>query len=399
MRVTVTNISKAGVNPYYGREIPNWTALGIQPDRIYMMLRHPDELAAAADTFNNLPLLDEHLHVTADRPVSERVVGATGSNCRFNDPYLQNSIAVWPSHAIQAIASRALAQLSAAYRYVADMTPGIFRGLRYDGIMRNIVGNHVALVAEGRAGPDVMVADAKLETHAMIRSRRALVLQGALTGVLGPLLAADKSLDLTAQLEPVNAANMVTLADSLAGSIVASAAPLLAADTTLEVATVAGVIRAVAALPADADDTIAADAQVAPPTVLVLNTPAPAAPTADPAPQGITQAAMDAALQRVRAETLAESAAIRDAMRAVEPFVGEVTAAMDSAAAIYKLALDKAGVDLTGVDASAYRAMVGLLPKPGAGDPPPAAFDHASVKSAQADFAARFPTAVMPRSN
>lgn len=212
MRVTVTNISKAGVNPYYGREIPNWTALGLQADKLYMMLRHPDELARAASTFNNLPLLDTHVHVTADRAEQSRVVGATGSDCTFSDPYLQSSLSIWPAYAIKAVASGAMRQLSAAYRYTPDMTPGIYRGLRYDGIMRNIVGNHVALVAEGRAGPDVLVADAKPET-AMIRSRRALVLQGALTGILGPLLASDKALDLSPHLEPVNAGNMAGLAD------------------------------------------------------------------------------------------------------------------------------------------------------------------------------------------
>ena len=38
---------------------------------------------------------------------------------------------------------------------------GEFDGTPYEIVMKNIRGNHVALVREGRAGPDVVVADAK----------------------------------------------------------------------------------------------------------------------------------------------------------------------------------------------------------------------------------------------
>jgi hypothetical protein len=39
------------------------------------------------------------------------------------------------------------------------MAPGTFEGQRYDGRMTEINGNHVAIVAEGRCGSDVVVAD------------------------------------------------------------------------------------------------------------------------------------------------------------------------------------------------------------------------------------------------
>jgi hypothetical protein len=52
----------------------------------------------------------------------------------------------------------------------------------------------------------------------------------------------------------------------------------------------------------------------------------------------------------------------------VAPFVGKISNpfAFDSAADIYKKALDKAGVVLDGVDPSAYGAMVSMLNKPSA---------------------------------
>jgi hypothetical protein len=47
-------------------------------------------------------------------------------------------------------------EVSAGYRVEFDATPGIApTGDRYDGIQRNINGNHIAVVRRGRAGPDV----------------------------------------------------------------------------------------------------------------------------------------------------------------------------------------------------------------------------------------------------
>ena len=50
-------------------------------------------------------------------------------------------------------------ELSCSYRYTPDFTPGEVDGVAYDFIMRDIKGNHVALVPRGRAGSDVAVAD------------------------------------------------------------------------------------------------------------------------------------------------------------------------------------------------------------------------------------------------
>jgi uncharacterized protein len=39
------------------------------------------------------------------------------------------------------------------------MSPGEFEGMKYDGVMRDLACNHVALVAAGRCGPDVTAAE------------------------------------------------------------------------------------------------------------------------------------------------------------------------------------------------------------------------------------------------
>ena len=103
LHVAVSNISKAVVNPYYGGEIPGCNELGLQADKVYYLLRHPDELARAADSFRNLPLLSRHIPVSADDPQKEVVVGSTGSDVVFADGYLKCSLSVWDAEAIGGI--------------------------------------------------------------------------------------------------------------------------------------------------------------------------------------------------------------------------------------------------------------------------------------------------------
>ena len=166
LHVSGCNISKATVNDYFGAEIPNWEQLNLDSAKRYSILRPADELEKAAATFNNLPLLDTHIEVGAidleDPNIKKHIVGSTGTEAEFVGPYLQNSLVIWTAGAIAGVETKEQTELSCAYRYDIDMTPGDFEGKRYDGSMKNIVGNHVALVGEGRAGHDVVVADSKL---------------------------------------------------------------------------------------------------------------------------------------------------------------------------------------------------------------------------------------------
>jgi uncharacterized protein len=195
LHIVLANISKATVNPYYGFEIPGSDQAGLDPRKVYYLLRDPQELAAAAPTFNNLPILSTHRPVSAENPEKEIIVGSTGTDAIFKAPYLCNSLVFWDQSAIDEIESNAKRELSAAYRYVVDWTPGVFEGRRYDGRMTQIIGNHIAQVTDGRAGSDVVVGDSQLtEVNAMaqqVLSRRAMLAKGALFAGLTPLLAQD----------------------------------------------------------------------------------------------------------------------------------------------------------------------------------------------------------------
>lgn len=157
LHVAMTPISKAMVSPYLGEELGEIE--GIDPAAVYYGLRDPDELRAAAATFNGLPLLLNHHEESAENPQKEWRVGSTGTDAEFDGEYLKNSLSVTDKTAIDLIESGEMKEISCAYLFDADFTPGEYKGVKYDFVMRNIKGNHVALVAEGRAGHDVKVAD------------------------------------------------------------------------------------------------------------------------------------------------------------------------------------------------------------------------------------------------
>ena len=159
LHVGASHITKATVNPYYGREIPGWQEAGLDPETVYYGLRDPEELQASLETWAGLPLHIEHHIDSAEEPQKLTRVGAVGTGAVWNPPYVDAPLTVWDRAAIDAIEDGSFRELSCAYRYDPDFTPGSYEGIPYDFIMRNIRGNHVALVEEGRAGPDVVVAD------------------------------------------------------------------------------------------------------------------------------------------------------------------------------------------------------------------------------------------------
>jgi hypothetical protein len=169
LHVGVSNISKANVCDYYGHEIPDGDKMGLDPKKVYKLYRDPAELAKAVKTFNGLPILKKHQPVAADQHPTDLVVGSTGNDAQFINPYMRNSLTIWDRAAIDGIQNNDRRELSAAYRYRADMRPGVANGQRYDGVMRDIAGNHVALVPEGRVGGDAVVADEKPRSMRMAR--------------------------------------------------------------------------------------------------------------------------------------------------------------------------------------------------------------------------------------
>lgn len=350
LHVESSNISKATVNPYYGSEIPNYRQLGLEPKKVYYLLRDPEELEKAAPTFNNLPLLNKHIPVSADEPQKEVIAGTTGSDTVFEDGYLKCSLAVWDAEAIAGIESGEQVELSSAYRYTADMTAGEFEGRHYDGVMRDIVGNHVALVDVGRAGRDVVVSDAdpfnKKENTMKLKAGAKARIQAAVQ----PLLAQDAELSPDELLQVIGSlTNEVQTAQDDGKELPPENVENVGTDEDE---------------PEDDENNTAPAEDEEPEKTAEDEAPeAPEGGAPKPAQDAaISKMAMDAAIQKAVAAERKRAQALAAAQREVAHIVGDV--AMDNAADVYKFALEQSGIDVTGVHPSAYRAMVGMLGKP-----------------------------------
>lgn len=158
MHVDASHITKEQVVKYYGREIPGWQELKLDPERLYNVYRPADEIEKAAPTFDGLPLLLQHHLESADEPQKEFRVGSI-SRPVWNAPYLDCDLHITDGAAIDAIEHGDFKEISAAYLYDPVLERGTFDGDDYEIVMRNLRGNHVALVEKGRAGADVVVAD------------------------------------------------------------------------------------------------------------------------------------------------------------------------------------------------------------------------------------------------
>lgn len=400
MHVDRSHISKATVNPYYGREIPGFEALGLVPDRVYRLLRDPVELERAAPTFARLPILSEHVPVTVETPRPDLVVGAIGSDVTFAAPYLDADLCVWDSAAIAGIETDKVRELSCAYRYVPVMEPGEFEGQPYDGRMTEIQGNHLALVEVGRAGSDVVVADRNpfnFKETAMKMSKLGKALFAALCAA-SPVLAADsalpalvgnanrktfkrqevkaKLLALDAELDPQQLDNVIDALLDVEQDPKPMETPAAAADESP-----ADKVRKLLAGKVD-------DAVIDEVCALCAAPAADEEPGAKPAPADTVKkedvaAAMDSMRQEFR-----EANEARVDVRAV---VGDVLG-MDSAAEIYGFALDHMKVDRKGVEGvPALRALfkVAAAGKTATATAPNVAQDSAGL-AAKFPGAARF---------
>lgn len=157
-------ISCVGVYPYLGKDIPG----SADPSAIYYVLRPEDELANSEciNSFKLLPWVDEHT-VLGDgyTPAEQKgVQGVIGEDVYYHDGYLRGNLKIFSSY-LKELISSGKKELSCGYRCNYEQAPGVFNGQRYDYVQRNIRGNHLALVDEGRMGAEVAVLDSKISAN------------------------------------------------------------------------------------------------------------------------------------------------------------------------------------------------------------------------------------------
>ena len=348
LRVAVSNITKEQVAPYYGRSIPGWQELGLEPERIYQIYRPGAEIEKAADTFNGLPLAYEHHDMDAANIPKEYIVGSLGTESRYEAPYLKNSLTVIDAEAIKAIEDGSCREISAGYMCDVVMSGGIFDGSAYDGYMTNIRGNHVAIVPEGRAGHDVKVEDAAIVEKVGEKVENNLMEK--LKGLLAELLKADSPAKEKAPAEhdeEVKTDVMNPVGDE----------PREEPKETP---------------PDEPKEEPKQDEEEAPLEGLTeeikAQMEAAGLDREDKAQQKAFIAGMNAGSKAVdkckdAAEDMVRYKAMIKAAEDVAPYIGKVTDPLSfkDAAEIYAKALTHEGVVLDGVDRSAYAAMVSML--------------------------------------
>jgi hypothetical protein len=154
-------LSKVGVFPYLGSQVsPDFDA-----DKIYYVYRPEEELASpdTIESFKLLPWIDEHVMLGSKddglTPAeSKGIHGIIGEDVFYEDGYLKGNLKIF-SEKLAKLIEDGKKELSIGYRCLYDIQNGVYNGKRYNAIQRNIRGNHLALVDEGRAGPDVSVLD------------------------------------------------------------------------------------------------------------------------------------------------------------------------------------------------------------------------------------------------
>lgn len=343
--VEMTPISKANICPYYGKEIPNAAQMGLDPERVYKLYRDPKELAKAAGSFAGKPILLIHTPVSADEHPREVVIGSVGNTVEFKAPYLMAPLNIWDGEAIELIETDEQKELSCGYRYRADMTSGTVNGETFDGIMRDIGGNHVALVREGRAGPDVVIGDSAIEplkeADMAAKNTSSKAKQAALTTALTGVLAQDANIDEVVK-------KLMALDDDL---------PKNAAEDEDDE-------EAAEAMDGNEDDKVAKAEDES-----EEDADKKAEDEEDDKKETITQKAMDSAIQiAVKKAQIAERKNQRETFAALEfvrPYVGNLAMAHDSADDVFRTALSSLNVDIEGVHPSAFKAILKNQPLPG----------------------------------
>lgn len=165
-------ISKVGVFQYSGSQIdPDSEDSEIMPNKIYNVYRPEEELnnPITISSFRLLPWTDEHTMLGSQMdgltpPEKKGVHGVVGENVHFDNGYLKANVKYWSDKFPSMIDGDDKKDLSIGYQCLYEKKKGRYNGQDYDFIQRNIRGNHLALVDEGRSGRDVSVLDKKLIT-------------------------------------------------------------------------------------------------------------------------------------------------------------------------------------------------------------------------------------------
>lgn len=158
-----STLARTGVQQYRAYEL-GLDADGMDPMRVIRLHRPADEVfnPQSMASFESKPITIEHPSepVTSDN-WADLAKGEARDVSRTGE-MMTATLIVKSKDAIDAIQS-GKNQLSNGYTFDLDMTPGTSaQGQAYDGVQRNIRGNHIAIVDAARCGSACRIADSQL---------------------------------------------------------------------------------------------------------------------------------------------------------------------------------------------------------------------------------------------
>lgn len=192
-------LARTGVQEYRAYEL-GMDADGIDPMRVIRLHRPAEEVFGedSLRSFESKPVTVEHPDeaVTADN-WKKHAVGEVRDVQRSGD-LMSGTIIIKDASAIEAMQSGKV-ELSNGYAFNLDMTPGTTHdGKPYDGVQRNIRGNHVALVDAARCGSACRIADSEPNLNSkgntMADAKRKVTVDGI------PLEVEDTAADVISTL-------------------------------------------------------------------------------------------------------------------------------------------------------------------------------------------------------
>lgn len=151
-------LARTGTQAYLAGEI----GLDGDPLRKVTLYRPPEEVfhPKSIASFDGKPLTINHPPVLVNKTNWREYSNGNVKNVeRTGEETLAGDITFTTDDAIEALDS-GKKELSNGYVFTLDMTPGTAPcGTAYDGVQRNIRGNHIALVDKGRCGSACRVLD------------------------------------------------------------------------------------------------------------------------------------------------------------------------------------------------------------------------------------------------
>ena len=93
-------------------------------------------------------------------PYDQRPASGVLTNVKYKAGKLYGDLKIWSEKMKDKILS-GVKELSLGYKSIYERSRGVFKGQTYDFIQRNLRGNHLALVKNGRMGSEMRVYDAK----------------------------------------------------------------------------------------------------------------------------------------------------------------------------------------------------------------------------------------------